>query len=177
MAKNKALGTVLFLVCSGAAFAAAIYIETVPAWAGVVGGDKKADEASPPASKAPAPPLPSKRRAPPPPAGTGSSRPRSLSLTDTIEPSRSQAPAPEAAPPASALSVPDWKGKRLSIARREARALGITILARDDEGQRVSSDVAPYYRVRRQLTLAGAAVAPGATVEVRVRDAETPSGY
>jgi len=174
MAKNQALGTVLFLVCSGAAFAAAIYIETAPAWAGVVGGDKKADEASAPASKAPAPPPPSKRRAAPP-AGTGSSRGKSLSLSETIaEPT----PAGSAlAPAAPALSVPDFKGKRLSIARREARALGIVILARNDEGQRVSGEVAPYYRVRRQLTLAGAAVEPGATVEVRVREAETPSGY
>ena len=171
MAKNKSLGSVLFLVCSGAAFAAAIYVETAPAWAGVVGSDQKTEEASRPASKTPAPAPPAKRRSPPP-AGTGSSSRKSLSPEALEGPALESAPAPAPAP-----IVPDFKGKRLSAARREARALGLTILARNDEGQAVSSELAAYYRVRRQLTLAGAAVAPGATVEVRVREAETPSGY
>ena len=83
-------------------------------------------------------------------------------------------------PPARAtapLSLPDFKGQRLSRARREGRRLGLVILARDDDGQRIPAAAAPYYRVRRQLTPAGATVDPGATVEVRVREAETPEGY
>ena len=68
------------------------------------------------------------------------------------------------------LIVPDWKGKRLSVARREARKLGFNVKAVDDSGERVAASEASAYRVRRQLTQAGTEVQPGADVEVRVRE-------
>jgi hypothetical protein len=90
-----------------------------------------------------------------------------------------------AAPPATAtldsgggLTMPDWKGKRLSVARREARKLGFTVAALDASDAPVPADMAAMYRVRRQLTKAGTPVASGATIEVRVREiAETAEGY
>ena len=69
----------------------------------------------------------------------------------------------------AALVVPDWKGKRLSVARREARKLGFSVKAVDESGEPVSASEASAYRVRRQLTQAGTEVQPGADVEVRVR--------
>ena len=76
------------------------------------------------------------------------------------------------------LTMPDWKGKRLSVARREARKLGFTVAAVDADDAPIPADMAARYRVRRQLTKAGTPVEPGATVEVRVREiAETAEGY
>jgi hypothetical protein len=74
--------------------------------------------------------------------------------------------------------VPDLKGKRLSVARHEARKLGLVVTARDDYGERIDWDEARYYRVRRQLTMVGTSVAPGSAIEVRVRlMGEAASGY
>lgn len=78
----------------------------------------------------------------------------------------------------STLAVPDWKGKRLSVAFREARKLGITITAVDDEGEAVPADMRSSYRVRKMLTRAGTAIEPGAAVEVRAREiVDTAMGY
>jgi hypothetical protein len=78
----------------------------------------------------------------------------------------------------STLTVPDWKGKRLSVARREARKLGFNIAAFDEEGERVPANLGSGYRVRRQLTAAGTPIAPGGDVELRVREVyDAPSGY
>jgi hypothetical protein len=85
-------------------------------------------------------------------------------------------PAPSA-PSSNTVAAPDLIGKRLSVARRAARKLGLVLVAHDGEGLRVDVDRTPYYRVRRQTTPAGASVAPGATVEVGVREIEPPSGY
>jgi hypothetical protein len=70
----------------------------------------------------------------------------------------------------AALVVPDWKGKRLSVARREARKLGFNVKAVDESGEPVAASEASAYRVRRQLTPAGTEVQPGDDVEVRVRE-------
>jgi hypothetical protein len=97
--------------------------------------------------------------------------------------STEEAPAPATEPgraePAQAapLLVPDFTGKRLSVARREARALGLKLVARDAYGERISADVAAYYRVRKQLTAAGTPLSPGDVVQVRVRDAAVAMGY
>ena len=94
-----------------------------------------------------------------------------------------EAPAPSPAPtaasvaPPRALAATDLVGKRLSVARRTARKLGLAIVAHDDGGLRVDGEQAPYYRVRRQATLAGTSVDPGATLEVSVREIDPPSGY
>jgi len=70
----------------------------------------------------------------------------------------------------AALIVPDWKGKRLSVARREARKMGFNVKAVDESGEPVPASEASAYRVRRQLTQAGTEVQPGDDVEVRVRE-------
>ena len=78
----------------------------------------------------------------------------------------------------SGLTVPDWKGKRLSVARREARKLGLNVTAVDESGEAVAADEASSYRVRRMLTRAGTTVEPGGEVEVRVREiVDTAMGY
>jgi hypothetical protein len=78
----------------------------------------------------------------------------------------------------STLTVPDWKGKRLSVARREARKLGLNVTAVDETGEAVPAAMAGIYRVRRQLTSAGTAIDRGADVELRVREiARTAEGY
>jgi ribosomal protein L13E len=78
----------------------------------------------------------------------------------------------------SGLTVPDWKGKRLSVARREARKLGLNVTAVDESGEAVAADEASSYRVRRMLTRAGTTVEPGGEVEVRVREiVGTAMGY
>jgi hypothetical protein len=68
------------------------------------------------------------------------------------------------------LVVPDFTGKRLSVARREARALGLKLVARDAYGDRILPEFAGYYRVKKQLTQVGTRLAPGDTVQVRVRE-------
>ena len=76
------------------------------------------------------------------------------------------------------VTMPDWKGKRLSVARREARRWGFTVAAVDASDAPVPADMAGMYRIRRQLIKAGTPVEPGATVQVRVREiAETAEGY
>jgi hypothetical protein len=96
--------------------------------------------------------------------------------------------APAATPPAlpstarpdadSTLTVPDWKGKRLSVVRREARKLGFVVTATNENGDVVPGEVASIYRVRRQLTAAGTPIEPGAEVQLRVREIpDSVGGY
>ena len=54
--------------------------------------------------------------------------------------------------------LPNWKGKRLSLARREARSLGLKVTAVDESGETVPAAMAGIYRVRRQLAQTDAAV-------------------
>jgi hypothetical protein len=153
----SAVKTFLFLTASASALGALIHFESTPA------------RAAAGAAATPAPPSPS--------AGA---RPAPIHEVLAVDPA--EAPAPSASSPAPAapsrtVAAPDLVGRRLSVARRTARKLGLVVVAHDDEGLRVDGDQAPYYRVRRQATPAGASVEPGATVEVRVRGIEPPSGY
>ena len=115
-------------------------------------------------------------------------RSRAASVPDTAEPKPAPAPVeprtgvtplPAArTDDARAVTVPDWKGKRLSVARREARKLGLNVKAVDEGGEDVPADMASGYRVRRQLNKAGTPLEPGADVEVRVREiVDTAMGY
>jgi hypothetical protein len=115
-------------------------------------------------------PKPAPRKAPPP---APAPPPPKLTVA-------SVSPPPGAAPSTAALGdkkgktdsivvVPDWKGKRLSVARREARKLGLTVTALDGSGEGILAEEASSYRVRKQLTSAGTEVEPGTDVELRVR--------
>jgi beta-lactam-binding protein with PASTA domain len=126
-------------------------------------------------------------------------KPRSPSVPDASEPKptppkmtvASVSPPPGAVPSTAALrdrkgkadrdstvTVPDWKGKRLSVARREARRLGLTVTALDGGGAPVPPEEASEYRVRKQSTTAGTEVEPGTDVELRVRMiVDTAMGY
>jgi hypothetical protein len=76
------------------------------------------------------------------------------------------------------VTLPDWKGKRLSVVRREARKLGLNVSAMDGSGTNVLADEAYMYRVRKQLVEAGSEVEPGSDVPLRVRmTAEAAEGY
>jgi hypothetical protein len=145
----SAVKTFLFLTASASALGALIHFESTRANAAV-------SAAAPPAGARPAP----------------------IHEVPVLAPTEAPAAAPPNAPaPAKAVAAPDLIGKRLSVAWRTARKLGLVVVAHDGEGLRVDGDQAPYYRVRRQTTPAGASVEPGATVEVSVREIELPSGY
>jgi hypothetical protein len=76
------------------------------------------------------------------------------------------------------VTVPDWKGKRLSVVRREARKLGLNVTGTTGGGDAVRAEDAPDYRVRKQLVEAGSEVAPGTDIPVRVRmTVEAAEGY
>jgi hypothetical protein len=116
---------------------------------------------------------------PAPPKAPAPSTPK-LTLASLSLPASKAATAPTTGKTddAGTVTLPDWKGKRLSVAMRAARKLGLTVSAVDETGQAVTADMASEYRVRRQLTKAGTALEPGAGVEVRVREiAEPAMGY
>jgi len=107
-------------------------------------------------------------------AGAETSKSVDLSSTSAAAAATDTTAAP--APPAT-LTVPSFRGKRLSQARREAEKLGLVVSARDDEGERVPSNMARYYRVRRQLTKAGTPVEAGAAIDLRVEEDDAVMGY
>jgi len=152
----SAVKTFLFLTVSASALGAVIHFESTPA------------RAAAGAAATPAPPSPPER-----------SRPAPIHEMPAVDPAEAPAPATSPAPaaPSRAVAAPDLVGKRLSVARRAARKLGLAVVAHDGEGLRIDGDQGPSYRVRRQSPPAGTGVEPGATVEVRVREIEPPSGY
>jgi hypothetical protein len=120
--------------------------------------------------------------APKPPAPKPTEPPPKLTIQGgTLEGSRALprvAPATTRSRADSELTIPNWKGKRLSVALREARKLGLNVSAVDESGEEVEADEASNYRVRGMLTKAGTTVEPGGEVEVRVREiVETAMGY
>jgi len=121
--------------------------ETAPADPKIAGGSTRKKSAPKPAPA-------------PAPKTTTSSLGKSAPVPATITPA-AVAPAAttgadrdDATPPA----VPNWKGKRLSVARREARKLGLNVTAVDESGEEVPGDMASSYRVRRQIANMGNAV-------------------
>ena len=114
--------------------------------------------------------------APKPPAPRPTEPPPKVTVASLALPK--DAPATTGHRADSGLTVPDWKGKRLSVARREARRLGLNVTAVDESGEAVAADEASSYRVRRMLTKAGTAVEPGADVAVFVREiVDAATGY
>jgi hypothetical protein len=115
-------------------------------------------------------------------------KPRSPSEPEASEPQPAApkplpAPAPAAAPVppvassthddgAASPPLPSWKGKRLSLARREARNLGLKVTAVDESGETVPAIMGGVYRVRRQQAQ------PGAAIQFVVREiVDTAAGY
>jgi hypothetical protein len=115
-------------------------------------------------------PAPTKPTKPAPPAPK-------LTTASLVLPAKA-APATAVSKTDATLTVPDWKGKRLSVVRREARKLGLHVAAVDDTGEAIPADMASEYRVRRMLTAAGTTVEPGSDVQVRVREiVDAAAGY
>lgn len=82
------------------------------------------------------------------------------------------------AQPPPELAMPDLKGKRLSTAIKDAKKLGLKIVARDEYGTRISAYEAANYRVRKQMIEAGTEFDPGATLKVTAREIyESAGGY
>jgi hypothetical protein len=101
-----------------------------------------------PAPRKPAPPAP----APPAPKLTTASLVLPAKTTPSTSTAATKGDETAAAP------LPNWKGKRLSLARREARNLGLKVTAVDESGETVPAPMAGIYRVRRQLAQTDTAV-------------------
>jgi hypothetical protein len=116
--------------------------------------------------------------APPPPTAT-KSRAASPKERTSATKEHGVPELPETAVPIpSVVTVPDFKGKRLSVAMRQARKLGLVLTATGSDGSRIPSELAADYRIRRQETPANAPVEPGTTIEVRVRESvDVAQGY
>jgi hypothetical protein len=152
--------TTACLAVSAAALIAATKLDAFAAKRAASEPEAAAPEAAPPPkSTGPKP-------APKPPAST---TPK-LTVASAAMPATMAAAAAAGTERPVGLVVPDWKGKRLSVARREARKLGFNVKAIDENGDPVGAAEASSYRVRRQVTQAGTEVQPGDDVEVRVRE-------
>jgi hypothetical protein len=160
--------------CLAVSAAAFIVITKMDANAGRRRSSVPEEEPTPAAPGAPkSTAAPKKPKAPPPKLELAS-----LAMPATTTPAATAPTATAKTGLDSTLTVPDWKGKRLSVARREARKLGFNVIATDENGEAVPADVASSYRVRRQLTAAGTAVEPGAEVQLRVREiVDSVAGY
>lgn len=157
--------------CLAVSAAALIAVTKLDAFAAKHGGSEP-EAAAPEAARPPTSTRP--RPAPKPPAPT---TPK-LTVARAAMPATTAAAAATGTDRPAGLTVPDWKGKRLSVARREARKLGFNVKAVDEAGETVPAAEASSYRVRRQLTQAGTEVQPGADVEVRVREIiDAAEGY
>jgi hypothetical protein len=165
MSVGKASKTFVKTSCyalSAVAFVGLLYVQGVPAHAYV-----ELREDTPPHLNARALQGPSTAAPATPRAAAVAAQPGPAAAAPKVE-----APAP------AALQLPDFKGKRLSLVRREAKKLGLKVIARDEYGQRVSADLAQYYRVRKQLMAAGKPLVAGSTLEVKVREVvDYASGY
>ena len=108
------------------------------------------EAASPPRSTAPKP-------APKPPAPAPAA-PKLTAAKAAIPTTTAPTAAATKTDGAGLLEMPDWKGKRLSVARRDGRKMGLKVTAVDESGESVPAELASEYRVRRILTRTGSAV-------------------
>jgi hypothetical protein len=167
------------------AVSAAAFIVTAKMDAAAAARSRSAAPAAEPAEPPAAPkstPAPKKPKEPPPkltvaslnvPATTAPAAATTATTTTTATTASAKAVLDS-----TLLTVPDWKGKRLSVARREARKLGLHIKATDDSGEEIPANVASRYRVRVHFTAAGAQVEPGAEVAVFAKEIYAPAvGY
>jgi hypothetical protein len=151
---TKTLRNCIFVAVGAAALVTVVKLEVTPARAGVVIDDDPLGAAPPLSTSS------GSKKATPTPAPT-------LALLATPG---AAAGAPAGVVDAAALlTVPDFKGKRLSVAMRDARKLGL-VVSGTEGGERVRADEASGYRVRRMLTKPGSEVAPGTVIKVAVRE-------
>ena len=165
--KRSPFVTATCFAVSGIALAALAYVEGVPARADVL----LRPDVSPAVDSMPAP-----LRAP---RGNGKQPRRgaagALASAQPAAAATAQQTLP--APADGGVVVPDFVGKRLSVARRHARKLGLRVAARDEYGELVPADAARFYRVKRQLTQARSSLEPGSMIQFRVREIEFVGGY
>jgi len=137
--------------------------ETEPADSKIAGGStRKKSPSKPTPAPAPAPKITTSS------LGKTAPVPATIAPAAVLPAATTGAGRDDAATPA----VPNWKGKRLSVARREARKLGLNVTAVDESGEDVPADMASSYRVRRQIATIGNAV------ELVVREiADAAEGY
>ena len=158
--------TTACLAVSAAAFIAVTKLDANAARSRSASVPEASEPKPAPSKPAPTKPAP----APPAPKLTTASLVLPTKATPSAAASKTDADA--------TLTVPDWKGKRLSVVRREARKLGVHVAAVDDTGEPVAPEMASEYRVRRMLTAVGTSIEPGADVQVRVREiVDTAAGY
>lgn len=154
----------LFIAVGAAALVTVVKLEVAPARAGLAIADDPVRPAAAPA------PSSERKQGTPAPAPTPPKQPPKLTLAMAAAPAG-------AVSAATLLTVPDFKGKRLSVAMRDARKLGLVVTGTEN-GERITADIASGYRVRRQMTAAGTAVEPGTVIKVGVREiASLGEGY
>jgi hypothetical protein len=162
----------IFVAVGAAALVTVVKLEVAPARAGVVIDDDAAG-AAPSTSSSTA----GRKKGTPAPAPTPPKDPPKLTLALAAAPGAGAAVPAAAVEAATLLTVPDFKGKRLSVAMREARKLGLAV-AGTEYGERVPAGEASGYRVRRMLTKPGTEVEPGTVIKVAVREiASLGEGY
>ncbi len=169
---TNALRNCIFVAVGAAALVTVVKLEVAPARAGVVIDDDEPGAAPPPSTS-------SGRKKGPPPAPTPPKDPPKVTQTLALlaTPGASAGAPAGVVEAATLLTVPDFKGKRLSVAMRDARKLGLVVSGTED-GERIRADEASGYRVRRMLTKPGTEVEPGAVIKVAVREiASLGQGY
>jgi len=167
---TNTLRNCIFVAVGAAALVTVVKLEVAPARAGVVIDDDPVGAAAPPSTSN------GRKKGTPPPAPTPPKDPPKLTLA--MAPGATvAAPAAGALAAATLLTVPDFKGKRLSVAMREARKMGLAVSG-SEYGERIRGDEASAYRVRRMLTQPGTEVEPGTVIKVAVREiASLGEGY
>lgn len=167
---RRAFAAAAALATSGGAFAALLYLNGGEARASaelrpdrvVVAASHEADTAASSVGSAIVP----------------SAAPAMPHVADATQASPTVAPLQEApVAPERTVVVPDFTGKRVSLATREARALGLRLVARDSSGECVPGYDARYYRVSHQTIEPGVAIEPGEVISVRARYASYGQGY
>jgi hypothetical protein len=167
---TNALRNCIIVAVGAAALVTVVKLEVTPARAGVVIDDDPLGAAPPPST--PPSTASGRKKGTPAPAPTPPKDPPKVAAPTLalLATPGAAAGAPAGVVEAAALlTVPDFKGKRLSVAMRDARKLGLVVSGTDD-GERIRADEASGYRVRRMLTKPGTEVEPGTVIKVAVRE-------
>ena len=170
---TKTFRNCIFVAVGAAALVTVVKLEVTPARAGVVLDDDQPGAAPPPSTSS------GRKKGTPAPAPTPPKDPPKVTQTLALltTPGAAAGAPAGVVEAATLLTVPDFKGKRLSVAMRDARKLGLVVAGTED-GERIRADEASGYRVRRMLTKPGTEVEPGTVIKVAVREiASLGEGY